>query len=343
MSATHTQTKSNWLTNMSAEDCFISVLICSKGRSISEVVPHLIQIKESLDYPKSEVILVDGNEDQALKKVAETIGLNYVFEPRTGIAIARNSAIEASRGDIVAFTDDDCIITVDWTKRIAEHFMSDRELDGLGGVDLTPKTASPRQKVMGIMDDLPRSSGRGLWAAYRMKNCNCAYRKASIVKYGKYDPSFISAGEDYELNLRLYECGCNLAFDSSLAVYHERISSFVNCWSKFYSYGYWSFEVFSKHPGQFLKTVDVLPQIVIYAGIACLFLLFPLGPIPLALLFGLVAGYLGFWTLRCLRAKKELVKYAFHIFLALVIRNLAQGLGFHHGCLSMIRRKIARS
>jgi glycosyltransferase involved in cell wall biosynthesis len=328
---------------MPIDDCFISVLICSKGRSIDEVFPHLIQIKENLNYSKSEVILVDGNEDQALKNVAAAIGLNYVFEPRDGIATARNSGIEASRGDVIAFTDDDCIIEVDWAKRIAQHFINDRELDGLGGVDLTPKTASPLQKVMGIVDDLSRNSGRGHWAAYRMKNCNCAYRKASIVKYGKYDPSFMRAGEDYELNLRLYECGCNLDFDNSLVVYHERISSFQNCWRKFYGYGYWSFKVFSKHPAEFLKTVDVLPQITIYIGIAFIFLLFTLSPVPLVVLLTLVTGYLGFWTLRCVRFKRELLKYSFHIFSMLVIRNLAQGLGFHHGCLGTIRRKSSRS
>ena len=76
-----------------------------------------------LDVPDGlsfEVVLVDNCPRQSAKPVAEAftarLPLTYVAEPRLGLSIARNRALEASRGDLVVWTDDDVLVPSGWLR-----------------------------------------------------------------------------------------------------------------------------------------------------------------------------------------------------------------------------------
>ncbi len=66
------------------------------------------------------IIVADNDHLQSAKTVvsdfaaASRIPIRYCVEPRQNIALARNKAIENSRGDFVAFIDDDEFPTKDW-------------------------------------------------------------------------------------------------------------------------------------------------------------------------------------------------------------------------------------
>ena len=60
-----------------------------------------------------ELILVDNNSGDDTKAViykfieANTLSVKYIFEPAQGIAVARNTGIEKSQGNLLAFLHDD--------------------------------------------------------------------------------------------------------------------------------------------------------------------------------------------------------------------------------------------
>ena len=68
----------------------------------------------NLDYPKYllEVIVVDGgSSDGTISMLKENFGnFKAVIEKRDGISFARNTGGEFALGDIIAFTDDDCVV-----------------------------------------------------------------------------------------------------------------------------------------------------------------------------------------------------------------------------------------
>jgi GT2 family glycosyltransferase len=54
--------------------------------------------------------------------VAEFPDVRYKVEPRAGLSYARNSGIRFSRGDLIAFTDDDVVVTERWLQELIRPF-----------------------------------------------------------------------------------------------------------------------------------------------------------------------------------------------------------------------------
>ena len=60
--------------------------------------------------------------DHDCRAEAQRAGARYVREDRRGLDNARNAGLRAARGEIVAFTDDDCRPAVGWLRSLPELF-----------------------------------------------------------------------------------------------------------------------------------------------------------------------------------------------------------------------------
>ncbi len=95
---------------------FVSVII--PARNSQESIRLLLDSLSRADYPaaKLEVLVIDnGSTDQTRKVVEEYPAVKLLEEIsiRSSYA-ARNRGIEQARGEILAFTDADCIVTAGW-------------------------------------------------------------------------------------------------------------------------------------------------------------------------------------------------------------------------------------
>ena len=70
----------------------------------------------------------EGDSPQPLE------GVEYIFLPRRdlGLGYARNTGVRNAKGDIIAFTDDDCIVDPLWLKEILAGF-EDPMVQGVAG------------------------------------------------------------------------------------------------------------------------------------------------------------------------------------------------------------------
>jgi glycosyltransferase involved in cell wall biosynthesis len=84
-----------------------------------------------------ELLLVDNNSSDGTKAVAESfcgqLPLRYVFEPKQGLAIARNRALSECQGDTLLFTDDDLLFDPDWLIAYERAFATQPAADWFGG------------------------------------------------------------------------------------------------------------------------------------------------------------------------------------------------------------------
>lgn len=112
----------------------ISVIIpCYKD---NEKLIHCLDAinNQSLDYRKFEVIIVNNDPDCMLvlnKKF--DFDIKVVSEYKEGSYAARNTGIKKSKGEIVAFTDADCLPCKNWLSEIDKFFKNNQSLSRLAG------------------------------------------------------------------------------------------------------------------------------------------------------------------------------------------------------------------
>jgi glycosyltransferase involved in cell wall biosynthesis len=100
-----------------------SIIICTRNRSDS-IGETLAAIARS-EVPPFEVLIVDSSTDaekEKTRQLAGQHGVKYLVEPRRGLSIARNTGIAAATGDVIVFTDDDCIPEKDWLGNTLRNF-----------------------------------------------------------------------------------------------------------------------------------------------------------------------------------------------------------------------------
>lgn len=100
-----------------------SVVICTRNRSGS--IAETLEAISKLNYPDFEALVVDNSDDGGKDKVAQLAaqyGCKFIHEPRRGLNVARNTGVAHAVGQIIAFTDDDCLPEKDWLRQTAPNF-----------------------------------------------------------------------------------------------------------------------------------------------------------------------------------------------------------------------------
>ncbi len=140
----------------------ISVCICTYKR------PHLL--RRLLDELAAQdtggqftfsIVIVDNDQARSAEAVTldfaacAPIPVEYCVESRQNISLARNKAIENSRGDFIAFIDDDEFPTPSWLLTLFKT-LHERNVDGvLGPVKPHFEQGAPQWVVKGKFYDRP--------------------------------------------------------------------------------------------------------------------------------------------------------------------------------------------
>lgn len=115
---------------------FFSIIIPTFNRP--KALTACVQAIKKLDYPQDrfEVIIVDDGSPVPIQPFDQNLrdGANITFlrQINSGPASARNTGAEHAKGDILAFTDDDCLPTPQWLRELARSF-NDSPLALVGG------------------------------------------------------------------------------------------------------------------------------------------------------------------------------------------------------------------
>lgn len=86
----------------------------------SQRLKTCLEALENQTYPKSlyEVIVVDNGSDEDIKSVVVQFGQAFAtHESRPGSYAARNKGLSLAKGEVIAFTDADCIPAPDWIEK----------------------------------------------------------------------------------------------------------------------------------------------------------------------------------------------------------------------------------
>ena len=94
-----------------------------------------IQSLLSQDYPRAqyEIILVDNNSNDASAEVVRRYPeVKLISETKQGAYSARNRGVAEATGELIAFTDPDCLAARDWLKNLSKAMESGRRKVAVG-------------------------------------------------------------------------------------------------------------------------------------------------------------------------------------------------------------------
>ena len=220
----------------------ISVILCTYNRCLylSKVLDSIAAsvVPESVEW---EVLVVDNNSSDQTPQVANEFAVRYpgrfryILEPRQGKSLALNSGIRESRGDILAFVDDDVTVETTWLRNLSQT-LENGKWAGTGGRTLLAESFSP-PRWLALAG--PHSLGGVLAAQFDLGDdpcdldnppygANMAYRKEMFEKYGVFrtdmgpstDRDIPRPNEDTEFGRRLLAAGERLRYEPSAIVYH---------------------------------------------------------------------------------------------------------------------------
>jgi glycosyltransferase involved in cell wall biosynthesis len=227
---------------MKQEKPFFSIIVPTFNRPAQ--LATCLESLACLDYPldRFEVIVADDGSQTRLETLVASFSnrLDIVLarQPHSGPAIARNKGAAQAKGDLLAFTDDDCTPAADWLKTLAARFTETPDIM-IGGRTLNVHLDNPYSTASDLLI-------RYLYAHYNRNpdqagfftSNNLTVPKGRFRQLGGFDMSFPRAGaEDREFCERWLRHGFRMTYAPEVLIYHaHRLTLHSFCGQQF-NYG----------------------------------------------------------------------------------------------------------
>ena len=219
---------------------YLSVVICSYNRG--KYLPMVLDSLKVQDFPiqSHEIILINNNSTDNTNEIIQTyqqtnpeIPLVYVIEYNQGISYARNRGVEAAKGDIIVFIDDDETVEPNFLTSVDDFFTQYQDA-GISSGPVIPvyETEKPRwlshftmRLITGAYD-----KGRSIKVLGNKDypgTGHACFRKSLFIKYGAFDVTLgrkgnsLMGAEDKDFFLRLMNGGEKCYYLPAAKIYHH--------------------------------------------------------------------------------------------------------------------------
>lgn len=259
---------------MSSNKPFVSVVLCCYNGA--DVLPDALQALTVQKYSgEFEIIVVDDGSSDSTYEVAKSFKDVRVIRNKQnkGLAGSRNVGIKAAKGEIVAFTDDDCRPHDNWIQQLVAGYT--KQVSGVGGeVESAPpdnvvlryldesKPLKPLENTLatskkltyrlglylkGLAGKLPKPQS-GKRSVYSLVGANMSFRKEVLEAVGLFDEKFRFGGEEEDLCKRIDELRPGtLYFNPDAKISHQYERSLRDTLRRSQAYGKGSARMFRKH------------------------------------------------------------------------------------------------
>lgn len=241
------------------EPPYASVVVATRERA-----GQLARALDSLlaqDHPRFEVVVVDNApvSGDTRELVRRTYGerVRYLCEPVPGLAVAHNTGLAHTRGEVVAFTDDDVVADPRWLTELTAPFAADPRLGCVTGLILPARLRTPAQVLLeshggfakGFTPttydpgDPPRDEPLFPFTAGRFgSGANMAFRTEVLRAVGGFDPATgagtpARGGDDLYGFVRVLAQGHRLRYTPYALVWHHHRETWADLETQAYGYG----------------------------------------------------------------------------------------------------------
>jgi glycosyltransferase involved in cell wall biosynthesis len=216
----------------------VSIIVATRNRAHA-ITGCLDSIAAALAHAApldAEIVVVDNGSHDATPAIVEQwasaspFPVRQLFEPRKGLSAARNCALRAAQGDLLAWTDDDCRLSREYVADLLRHDSSDTELVLRGGrVELGDPTDLPICIKTG---DAAKRWHKTRYPQDKWRLCgaligaNMAMRRAVADKVGYFDERFgagtsLPGGEELDYLYRAYLADIIIEYVPDMVIFHH--------------------------------------------------------------------------------------------------------------------------
>jgi len=215
-------------------------------------------LSEQAERNDAEIVVVDDGSTDETADRARAAGARVIRCDHRGTAAARNTGIQAARGEIICCTDADCVPRPDWLEQIVAP-LADPQIAAAKGTYVTLQRALVARFVQLEYED-KYDLMRGRPSIDFVDTYSAAYRRDALLAVGGFDTHFTYA-EDQELSFRLAKAGRHMVFQPSAVVAHLHASTLHAYIRKKLLIGYWKAQVMRRHPERLARDSHT-PQVM---------------------------------------------------------------------------------
>ncbi len=186
-------------------------------------------------YPQHcyQIIVIDNNSQEDIAGIVANFANSiYVLETKRGAYAARNSGIAIAGGEIIAFTDADCIADTDWIGNGVAQLLRDPDCGLLAG---KIKVFARRHRHPSMVELLEIASAfdqeHYLRQWHFSATANLFTRRQVLATVGIFDERLLSGG-DLQWGQRVYACGYRQIYAENVVVWHPALYNFGQLYRK---------------------------------------------------------------------------------------------------------------
>jgi GT2 family glycosyltransferase len=207
----------------------VTVVIPTRNRGT--LIAETIRMLCTLDYPGLEILVVDQSTNQITYDcvVAEAKGdprLRVESSRSVGSSVARNIGARMSGSELVAYVDDDCIVTKEWLSALVDAFQ-DAGVAAVYGRLLPYEQGQRTGREVGFKPTLQRETYSERTPPWHVGHGgNMAFRRKDLLEVGGFDPLLgagcrFGSGEDGDIAYRLLVAKKRIIYAPDALAYHK--------------------------------------------------------------------------------------------------------------------------
>jgi len=198
-------------------------------------------------YKPYEIILIDNNSSDNSYAIAEhnvkktqKAKIILTKEHKKGPSAARNKGINLAHGDIVAFTDSDCIAHSNWLKNIVKEYKNENIAAVAGNI----KGFNPEGSIQKFLSlfTLRGYAEKGEFKEFNMisggfPTANFSAKLTVLRELRGFDEKMKIYTEDFDLCARLYSSGYFIVYTPDALIYHIHRKSIKGLITQSFGFG----------------------------------------------------------------------------------------------------------
>lgn len=207
----------------------ISICVCTYKRPL--YLDYLINKFQRLIINELEVsmTIVDNDKDETAKHIVDkyssksNIPINYIVEPNKNIALARNKAIQNSKGSLIAFLDDDEFPVDTWLIELYTTFCKYKVNGVLGPVEPFFTEETPEWLKRSDLCKRPSFNTGTFLLPHQCRTGNVLLQKSIFSEQENFfDPKFgLIGGEDTDFFKRMTKKGYKFVWSNEAIAYEH--------------------------------------------------------------------------------------------------------------------------